>query len=171
MPASPVARCAYALIKLLCLVILINCLSDSPSIVNISLAKYNQLKSEVEQSFEKASVKPLYKELAQLQQAYNTAKKPFLMRESKWSSNQAEERTKLRQLERQISVAEANSKGKFEQKAKDWIATNKPDDDKGYQNASRIIKEHNEIQQQQNTQQTREQRVNVVRDREKDIER
>ena len=117
------------------------------------VARYNQLKTEVEQAFEKASTKSLHKELAQLKQAYDTAKKPFLMSQSKWTKQQLDERTKIRQLERQISVKEYNNKGKFEQKAKDWIATNKPDEQKGYEEAQQIMREHNKIQREAQQQQ------------------
>ena len=119
------------------------------------VARYNQLKIEVEQAFEKASTKSLHKELAQLKQAYDTAKKPFLMSQSKWAKQQLDERTKIRQLERQISVKEYDNKGKFEQKAKDWIATNKPDEQKGYEEAQQIMREHNEIQREAQQQQER----------------
>lgn len=136
-----------------------------------TIAKYNQLKTEVEQAFEKASTKPLRQELSRLKQAYDTAKKPLLMTQSKWATKQMEERTKLRQLERQISVTEANNKGKFEQKAKNWIATNKPDREQSYQEAQQILREHNEIQQQQDTQ-LEQQRVRVTsRDNDKGMER
>lgn len=120
------------------------------------VARYNQLKTEVEQAFEKASTKSLHKELAQLKQAYDTAKKPFLMSQSKWTKQQLDERTKIRQLERQISVKEYNNKGKFEQKAKDWIATNKPDEQKGYEEAQQIMREHNKIQREAQQQQQQE---------------
>ena len=83
------------------------------------------------------------------------------MRQSKWAEKQMNERTKLRQLERQISVTEANNKGKFEQKAKDWIATNKPDREQSYQEAQQVMREHNEIQRQQDTQ-LEQQRVRVT---------
>lgn len=92
------------------------------------------------------------------------------MCKSKWDGKQAEQRNKLRQLARQISVAEANSKGRFKQKAKDWIATNKPDSEKGYQSALCIIREHNEIQQQRTTQQL-EQSIRVVSRDNKEMER
>lgn len=117
------------------------------------VARYNQLKTEVEQAFEKASTKSLRKELAQLKQAYDTAKKPFFMSQSKWTKQQLDERTKIRQLERQISVKEYNNKGKFEQKAKDWIATNKPDEQKGYEEAQQLMREHNKIQREAQQQQ------------------
>lgn len=119
------------------------------------VARYNRLKTEVEQAFEKASTKSLHKELAQLKQAYDTAKKPFFMSQSKWTKQQLDERTKIRQLERQISVKEYNNKGKFEQKAKDWIATNKPDEQKGYEEAQQIMREHNKIQREAQQQQER----------------
>lgn len=135
-----------------------------------NIERYNQLKTEVEQAFENASTKPLRQELSKLQQTYDTAKKPFTMRQSKWTEKQMNERTKLRQLERQISVTEAKNKGKFEQKAKDWIATNKPDEQKGYEEAQQIMREHNEIQQKQNAQ-LEQQRVSVVRGNDKGIER
>lgn len=132
------------------------------------VARYNQLKTEVEQAFEKASTKSLHKELAQLKQAYDTAKKPFLMSQSKWTKQQLDERTKIRQLERQISVKEYNNKGKFEQKAKDWIATNKPDEQKGYEEAQQIMREHNKIQREAQQQQQQERVRTSSRDSSRD---
>ena len=132
------------------------------------VARYNQLKTEVEQAFEKASTKSLHKELAQLKQAYDTAKKPFLMSQSKWTKQQLDERTKIRQLERQIRVKEYNNKGKFEQKAKDWIATNKPDEQKGYEEAQQIMREHNKIQREAQQQQQQERVRTSSRDSSRD---
>lgn len=132
------------------------------------VARYNQLKTEVEQAFEKASTKSLHKELAQLKQAYDTAKKPFWMSQSKWTKQQLDERTKIRQLERQIRVKEYNNKGKFEQKAKDWIATNKPDEQKGYEEAQQIMREHNKIQREAQQQQQQERVRTSSRDSSRD---
>ena len=136
-----------------------------------TIVKYNQLKAEVERAFEEANIKPLRQELAQLQQAYDKAEKPFFISQKKWATKQMNERTMLRQMERQISVTEAKNKGRFEQKAKEWIAINQPDRDKSYQEAQQIMREHNEIQQKQNAQ-LEQQRVRVTsQDNDKGMER
>ena len=136
-----------------------------------TIVKYNQLKAEVERAFEEANIKPLRQELAQLQQAYDKAEKPFFISQKKWATKQMDERTMLRQMERQISVTEAKNKGRFEQKAKEWIAINQPDREKIYQEAQQIMREHNKIQQKQNAQ-LEQQRVRVTsQDNDKGMER
>ena len=110
---------------------------------------YETRLANIEKQFEQLSLKPLKKELAELQQAYDTAKKPFTTREKTWSKQQLEKRTVLRSLERQISVKEVQDRGKYKQHAKDWIAKNEPQTVQEAQQGQQAIKEYKEQQKQQ----------------------
>lgn len=110
---------------------------------------YHTRLADIENQFEQLSLKPLKKELAELQQAYDTAKKPFTTREKTWVHQRSEKRTVLRRLERQISVKEFQDKGKYKQHAKDWIAKNEPQKQQEAWQGQQAIKEYKEQQKQQ----------------------
>lgn len=110
---------------------------------------YHTRLANIEKQFEQLSLKPLKKELAELQQAYDTAKKPMMTSQSKWSKQQLEKRTVLRSLERQISVKEFQDRGKYKQHAKDWIAKNEPQTVQEAQQGQQAIKEYKEQKQQE----------------------
>ncbi|WP_350562902.1 MobA/MobL family protein, partial [Psychrobacter sp. CAL346-MNA-CIBAN-0220] len=110
---------------------------------------YHTRLENIEKQFEQLDLKPLKKELAELQQAYDTAKKPMMTSQSKWSKQQLEKRTVLRSLERQISVKEFQDRGKYKQHAKDWIAENEPQTVQEAQQGQQAIKEYKEQQKQQ----------------------
>ena len=108
---------------------------------------YHTRLAEIEKQFEQLSLKPLKKELAELQQAYDTAKKPFTTREKTWVHQRSEKRTVLRSLERQISVKEFQDRGKYKQHAKDWIAKNEPQKQQEAWQGQQAIKEYKEQQE------------------------
>ncbi|WP_201618387.1 MobQ family relaxase [Psychrobacter urativorans] len=110
---------------------------------------YDTRLADIENQFEQLSLKSLKKELAELQQAYDTAKKPMMTSQSKWSKQQLEKRMVLRSLERQISVKEFQDSGKYKQHAKDWIAKNEPQTVQEAQQGQQAIKEYKEQQQKQ----------------------
>ena len=130
---------------------------------------YHTRLADIENQFEQLSLKPLKKELAELQQAYDTAKKPFTTREKTWSKQQLEKRTVLRSLERQISVKEVQDRGKYKQHAKDWIAKNEPQTVQEAQQGQQAIKEYRKQTEPQKTPQ--QQQVRIVRDNDKGMER
>ena len=130
---------------------------------------YETRLANIEKQFEQLSLKPLKKELAELQQAYDTAKKPMMTSQSKWSKQQLEKRTVLRSLERQISVKEVQDRGKYKQHAKDWIAKNEPQTVQEAQQGQQAIKEYRKQIEPQKTPQ--QQQVRVVRDSDKGIDR
>ena len=130
---------------------------------------YDERLAEIERQFEQVNLKPLRTELAELQQAYDTAKKPMMTSQSKWSKQQLEKRTVLRSLERQISVKEVQDRGKYKQHAKDWIAKNEPQAVQEAQQGQQAIKEYRKQIEPQKTPQ--QQQVRVVRDSDKGIDR
>ena len=130
---------------------------------------YHTRLANIEKQYEQLSLKPLKKELAELQQAYDTAKKPFTTREKTWSKQQLEKRTVLRSLERQISVKEVQDRGKYKQHAKDWIAKNEPQTVQEAQQGQQAIKEYRKQTEPQKTPQ--QQQVRIVRDNDKGMER
>ena len=130
---------------------------------------YHTRLADIERQFEQLSLKPLKKELAELQQAYDTAKKPMMTSQSKWSKQQLEKRTVLRSLERQISVKEFQDRGKYKQHAKDWIAKNEPQTVQEAQQGQQAIKEYRKQTEPQKTPQ--QQQVRIVRDNDKGMER
>lgn len=130
---------------------------------------YDERLAEIERQFEQVNLKPLRTELAELQQAYDTAKKPMMTSQSKWSKQQLEKRTVLRSLERQISVKEVQDRGKYKQHAKDWIAKNEPQTVQEAQQGQQAIKEYRKQIEPQKTPQ--QQQVRVVRDSDKGIDR
>ena len=110
---------------------------------------YHTRLADIEKQFEQLSLKPLKKELAELQQAYDTAKKPFTTREKTWVHQRSAKRTVLRNLERQISVKEFQDSGKYKQHAKDWVTKNEPQKQQEAWQGQQAIKEYKEQQKQQ----------------------
>jgi chromosome segregation ATPase len=131
---------------------------------------YHTRLADIERQFEQLSLKPLKKELAELQQAYDTAKKPMMTSQSKWSKQQLEKRTVLRSLERQISVKEFQDRGKYKQHAKDWIAKNEPQTVQEVQQGQQAIKEYKEQQKQQEPK-VEQLRVRTSQSKDKGMER
>lgn len=130
---------------------------------------YEKRLADIERQFENVNLKPLRTELAQLQQAYDTAEKPLFMREKTWIHERAEKRGEMQQIKRQLDVKEFQDKGKHEQQAKDWIAKNEPQIVQEAQQGQQAIKEYRKKIDPQKTPQ--QQPVRIVRDNDKGIDR
>lgn len=130
---------------------------------------YDKRLADIERQFENVNLKPLRTELAQHQKAYDDAKKPMMTSQSKWEKQKLEQRTVLRNLERQISVREFQDKGKHEQQAKDWIAKNEPQIVQEAKQGQQAIQEYRKQTKPQKTPQ--QQQVCIVRDNDRGMER
>ena len=130
---------------------------------------YDKRLADIERQFENVNLKPLRTELAQRQKAYDDAKKPMMTNQSKWEKQKLEQRTVLRNLERQISVREFQDKSKHEQQAKDWIAKNEPQIVQEAKQGQQAIQEYRKQTEPQKTPQ--QQQVSIVRDNDKGMER
>jgi hypothetical protein len=130
---------------------------------------YDERLADIQRQFENVNLKPLRTELAQRQKAYDDAKKPMMTNQSKWEKQKLEQRTVLRNLERQISVREFQDKSKHEQQAKDWIAKNEPQIVQEAKQGQQAIQEYRKQTEPQKTPQ--QQQVSIVRDNDKGMER
>lgn len=129
--------------------------------------------ANIERQYEQLHLKPLKTELAQLQRIYDTEKQPLFMRDKTWTQQKADERGKLRSLERQISVKEFQDSGKYKQQAKEWIAKNEPQtlqEAKQGQEAIDKYKELIEKLQPKKIPQQQEKQIKVVRDNDKGMD-
>jgi hypothetical protein len=136
-----------------------------------AIGVYDTRLAYIENQFAQLSLKPLKQELAERQQAYDTAKKPMMTSKSKWESNKVEKRAVLRSLERQISVKEFQDKGKYKQHAKDWIAKNEPQTAQEAQQGQQAIKEYKKISEKlQPQKQEQQKQIKVVRNKDRDID-
>ena len=130
---------------------------------------YDERLTDIERQFENLNLKPLRTELAQRQKAYDDAKKPMMTSQSKWEKQKLEQRTVLRNLERQISVKEFQDKGKHQQQAKDWIAKNEPQILQEAKQGQQAIQEYRKQTEPQKTPQ--QQQARIVRDNDRGMER
>ena len=131
---------------------------------------YDTRLADIERQYEQLHLKPLKIELAQLQQSHDTEKQPLFMRDKTWIQQKADERGKLRSLERQISVKEFQDSGKYKQKAKDWIAKNEPQIVQEAKQGQEAIDKYKELLEKLQPQKIPQQQVSIVRDKDRDID-
>ncbi|WP_201542862.1 MobQ family relaxase [Psychrobacter faecalis] len=131
---------------------------------------YDTRLADIERQYEQLHLKPLKIELAQLQQSHDTEKQPLFMRDKTWIQQKADERGKLRSLERQISVREFQDSGKYKQQAKDWIAKNEPQIVQEAKQGQEAINKYKQLLEKLQPQKIPQQQVSIVRDKDRDID-
>ena len=135
-----------------------------------AISVYDTRLANIERQYEQLYLKPLKKELAQIQQAHDTEKKPLFMRDKTWTKQKADESGKLRSLERQISVREFQDSGKYKQQAKDWIAKNEPQIVQEAKQGQEAINKYKQLLEKLQPQKIPQQEVSNVRDVDVDID-
>lgn len=135
-----------------------------------AISVYDTRLADIERQYEQLHLKPLKTELAQLQRTHDTEKQPLFMRDKTWTQQKTDERGKLRNLERQISVKEFQDSGKYKQQAKEWIAKNEPQTVQEAKQGQEAIDKYKELLEKLQPQKIPQQQVSIARDKDIDID-
>ena len=97
---------------------------------------YNTLLDRIEKAMKQHHQKPLQDKLDKMRTDYDTAKKPYFMKQKTWVSEQAEKRGEMQNLRRRIDILAVKN---YTEPSKEHLAKNFPEVKQAYHDGKTVI--------------------------------